>query len=341
MVKFVVLAPRPKFESMSHLTYEQRYTIAQLRQNQYKLEAIGKIIGKDKSVISRELRRNCDFRNGFYKADLAQQKCNSRHKEKIKRIYFTDDIKIHVDADIKNDFSPEQISGTAKLNAIPCVSHERIYRYIWADKKVGGTLYQHLRCKGKKYASRGLSNKKRGQIIGRIDIDQRPVIVEKKERFGDFETDLIIGKNHNQAIFTANDRATGLLRMGKVKSKEAIEIETVAIDLLGEFTSILHTITSDNGKEFANHSAIAKALEIDYYFAKPYHSWERGANENLNGLIRQYFPKGSDFTIITNEQIKYVEDKLNNRPRKRFGYLTPNQVYLTTLTNNGKVAFIT
>jgi transposase, IS30 family len=341
MVKFVVLAPLPKFESMSHLTYEQRYSIAQLRQQQYKLKDIGTIIGKHKSVISRELKRNCDCRNGVYKADLAQQKCATRHKQKLKHTYFTNSVKEYVELNIKNDFSPEQVSGTAKLTATDCVSHERIYQHIWADKKKGGTLYTHLRCKGKKYVSRGLTNKKRGQIIGRVDIDQRPAIVEEKNRFGDFETDLIIGKNHNQAIFTANDRSTGLLRMGKVNSKEAKEIENVAIDLLGEFTSILHTITSDNGKEFANHQAIAKALEIDYYFAKPYHSWERGANENLNGLIRQYFPKGSDFTKITAEQIKYVEDKLNNRPRKRFGYLTPNQVYLTTLTNGGKVAFMT
>lgn len=341
MVKFALLTPRSKFESMSHLTFAQRYSIAQLRQNHYTLKDIGIIIGKDKSVVSRELRRNCDLRNGFYKADLAQQKCAARHQQKPKRIYFTHEIRAHVELHIKNDFSPEQVSGTAKRTATPCVSHERIYKYLWADKKKGGTLYKHLRCKGKKYASRGLDNKKRGQIIGRVDIDQRPSIVEEKNRFGDFETDLIIGKNHHQAIFTANDRSTGILRMGKVKSKEAKEIETIAIHLLEEFTTTMHTITSDNGKEFANHKAIATALEVDYYFAKPYHSWERGANENLNGLIRQYFPKGSDFTLITDEQIKNVQHKLNNRPRKRFAYLTPNQVYLNSLTNMGKVAFMT
>jgi len=341
MVKFVVLAPRPKFESMSHLTFEQRYSIAQLRQNQYKLKAIGDIIGKSISVISRELKRNCDCRSGVYKADLAQQKCNKRHKEKPKHTTFTVAVKDYVELNIKNDFSPEQVAGTAKLTATKCVSYERIYKHIWADKKKGGTLYTHLRCKGKKYASRGLTNKKRGQIIDRVDINQRSAIVEEKNRFGDFEIDLIIGKNHNQGIFTANDRATGLLRMGKVKSKEAKEIETVTVGVLEEFTTIMHTITSDNGKEFANHKTIATILEVDYYFAKPYHSWERGANENLNGLIRQYFPKGSDFTAITDKQIKFVEDKLNNRPRKRFGYLTPNQVYLKTLTNNGKVAFMT
>lgn len=326
---------------MSHLNLEQRYTIETLYSEGFSQTYIASKINREKSVICKELKRNCDKRDNSYKAILAQKKCDQRHTAKPKKIYFTEEIKTHVDKYINDDYSPDQIAGFAKSNGIVCVSHERIYQYIWADKKQGGLLYKHLRCMGKKYASRGSTNNKRGQIIGRVDIDQRPNIVEEKKRFGDFETDLIIGKNHNQAIFTANDRATGLLRMGKVKSKEAKEIETVAIDILGEFTTILHTITSDNGKEFANHTAIAKALEIDYYFAKPYHSWERGANENLNGLIRQYFPKGSDFTIITDEQIKYVEDKLNNRPRKRFGYLTPNQVYLTTLTNGGKVAFMT
>ena len=341
MVKFVVLAPLPKFESMSHLNLEQRYTIATLLGEGFTQSYIATKIDKDKSVICRELKRNCDLRDGSYKPILAQQKCDKRHQLKAKKVHFTTEMKAYVDKYIKEDFSPEQIAGLSKANAIECVSHERIYQNVWEDKKQGGLLYKHLRCKGKKYTSRGSTNNKRGQIIGRVDIDERPKIVEEKERFGDFETDLIIGKNHNQAIFTANDRATGLLRMNKVKSKEAVEIETVAIKILTEFTPLLHTITSDNGKEFANHADIAKALKIDYYFAKPYHSWERGANENLNGLIRQYFPKGSDFTLITEEQIKYVENKLNNRPRKRFGYLTPNQVYLTTLSNNGKVAFIT
>lgn len=330
-----------KSSNMSHLTLGQRYQIEALINLGCKQNLISEIIGKDKSVISRELMRNCDKRSGLYKCNLAQQKCVTRHSDKPKNSCFTDEIMSYVKKNIELDFSPEQIVGVAKKESLPCVSIERIYQYIKKDKKQGGMLYKHLRCSGKKYASRGSVKDKRGQIKGRIDIDNCPKIVEERARFGDFEIDLVIGKNHKQAILTSNDRATGLLRMSKVKSKEANEIEKVAIDILGEFTSILHTITSDNGKEFANHINIAKQLEIDYFFAKPYHSWERGSNENLNGLIRQYFPKGSDFTTITVEQLKFVEDKLNNRPRKRFGYLTPNEVYLQSLTQNGKVAFMT
>ena len=154
-------------------------------------------------------------------------------------------------------------------------------------------------------------------------IDQRPEIVDKRERFGDLEVDLIIGKNHKQAILTINDRASGILKMKKVMSKESTVITTAMNTLLEDWIPYIKTITADNGKEFAGHEKVAEYLGIDYYFAHPYHSWERGSNENLNGLIRQYFPKGSDFSMISEERIKEVEFKLNTRPRKRFGYENP------------------
>ena len=169
----------------------------------------------------------------------------------------------------------------------------------------------------------------------------RPEIVDKKERIGDLEIDLVIGKDHNGALLTINDRATGLLFMGKVDTKESIAIETKIVELLKDWKPLLHTITSDNGKEFSNHQQIAQKLEIDYFFAKPYHSWERGANENLNGLIRQYFPKKSNFENITQEQIERVINILNNRPRKRFGFKTPNEIFAQKLNENCDVAFIT
>jgi IS30 family transposase len=159
-----------------------------------------------------------------------------------------------------------------------------------------------------------------------VDIDQRPEIVEDKDRFGDLEIDLVIGKGHRQPLLTINDRATGILFMDKVRCKEAKEIEVATIGLLKDWKPYIKTVTSDNGKEFSCHQAIAEAMGIDFFFAKPYHSWERGANENLNGLVRQYFPKGSDFTHITQEQIDHVVQTLNNRPRKRFGYKTPNEI---------------
>lgn len=330
-----------KSQNMGQLTVEQRYTIQVLKKQGFSQKEIAKEIGKNASVVCRELQRNCDKRSGVYKAELAVKKCANRHKTKPKKKRFTDDIQQYVDCLIREDFSPEQIVGLSKIEQKQCVSVERIYQHIWTDKKQGGDLYLHLRTQGKRYRKRGASKDKRGQIVGRVGIEQRPKIVEEKTRFGDLEIDLVIGKNHKKAILTANDRATGKTKIALLNSKSCEEVKQKTVQILTEWKPYLHTITSDNGKEFASHKEISSDLEIDYYFARPYHSWERGANENYNGLLRQYFPKGYDFNLITQKDIEYVENKLNNRPRKRFGYLTPNQVYSQTINNNGKIAFIT
>lgn len=320
---------------MSHLTSAQRYTIGVMKKEGYSQKDISTTIGKDKSVISRELRRNCDLRTGEYRSDLAQRKYNTRQKNKAKRKLFTEEIKKYVKAELENKLSPEQIVGKAKRAGKACVSHERIYQYIWADKKKNGSLYEHLRTQGKKYRKRGNSKDKRGKIVGRVDINQRPAIVEERKRFGDFEIDTIIGKNHKGAIVTINDRATGLLKMKKLESKNADILADKTIKILSPYKELLHTITSDNGKEFAAHKKIAEQLNIQFYFAHPYHSWERGSNENLNGLIRQYIPKKSNFDDFSDEYIQWVEDELNNRPRKRFEFFSPNEII------NQKVAFVT
>jgi transposase, IS30 family len=312
---------------MEHLTLGQRYEIGILKTKGYSLAEIGRTIGKNKSTISREIKRNSDLRNGAYKPELAQKKCNERHKIKPKNIRFTAPIKEHVKNWILLDYSPEQIVGRSKEIGQDCVSIETIYKHIWEDKHNGGILSEHLRKKGKKYAKRGALKGTRGQIPGRIDIDQRPAIVEAKERIGDLEIDLVIGKDHDGALLTVNDRATGMLKMAKIDSKEATVVQAKLIEILQEWMYFLQTITSDNGKEFANHKTIAEALNILYFFAKPYQSWQRGANENLNGLIRQYFPKKSDFKLIKNEYVQEIENKLNNRPRKRYGFKTPNEVF--------------
>jgi len=166
-------------------------------------------------------------------------------------------------------------------------------------------------------------------------IEDRPKIVDLKQRFGDLEIDTIIGKNHKGAIVTINDRATGILRMKKIKAKESELVKQATIELLENWKPYLFTLTSDNGKEFAMHQEIATALEIDFYFANPYSPWERGANENLNGLIRQYIPKSTSFEEITVERIIEIQEKLNNRPRKRFNFETPNYMF------NQKVALVT
>lgn len=325
---------------MAHLTLEQRYKIEVYRNAGISISEIAELVDKDKSVISREIKRNSDQRSGVYKAVLADKKALNRHKVKIKKCTLTSEVEANILFYLKQDYSPEQIVGRAKIDKRAMVSKERIYQYIWENKRKGGLLYKHLRTKGKKYKKRGHLKDKRGLIIGRVDISERPKIVEKKSRLGDLEIDLVIGKNHKGALLTINDRASGILFMGKVESKEASAIQQKTIELLKDWKPIIKTITSDNGKEFANHRAIAEDLDIDYYFAKPYHSWERGANENLNGLIRQYFPKKSNFENIEEQQIKTVVNTLNNRPRKRFGYKTPNEIFAEKINKLNTVAFI-
>jgi IS30 family transposase len=302
---------------MKHLTVEQRYTISVMLQKGYKQKQIAEAIGMDKSTVCREIRRNCDARSGAYRYELAQRKCEKRHQTKPKKIRFTEQVKAYVDTLLENDFSPEQIAGRAKLENVECVSHERIYQYVWADKKTKGSLFTHLRRKGRKYRKRGSAKDSRGIIKERVDISQRPAIVNEKIRLGDLEIDTIIGKNHRGAILTINDRVSSYVWMAKLNGKNADELAMKAVEILRPHAHWIHTITADNGKEFADHKKIAQQIGIDFYLAKPYHSWERGANENTNGLIRQNFPKSSSFESITNNDIQYVQHKLNNRPRKK------------------------
>jgi IS30 family transposase len=325
---------------MSHLTPEERYEISTLKKHGFKDTDIAKSINRNKSTISRELKRNADGRSKEYRADLAQKKTDLRHREKNKHRAFTSQIENTVTYWLKQDYSPEQIKGYADRTNEPCVSHERIYQFVWKDKKSEGTLHKHLRTRGKRYQKRGNKTTGRGLIPNRIPIEQRPQIVEEKSRIGDMEMDLIIGKGHKGALLTINDRVTGVLNMAYLPSKEAKDIEKTAIKILEDAIPFMHTITTDNGKEFANHEQIAEQLSIDFYFATPYHSWQRGANENLNGLVRQYFPKGTNFDSIDEEAVKKAVNMLNNRPRKRYNFRSPNEVFAAALENNGKVAFI-
>lgn len=325
---------------MNHFTDEQRYKLEVLLQQNVHKSEISLILNKHISAIYREISRNSDERNAVYKGGLAIRKCQKRHKSKPKNQCFTDEIKRYIRDLLIEDLSPEQIVGKAARDNVDCVCIETIYDFVWHDKKQGGDLYKHLRNQGKTYRKRGASKDKRGQIVGRVGIENRPPEVADKQRFGDLEIDLVIGKNHKGALLTINDRATGMLQMKKIESKDAEIVKNATIELLNNWKPYIQTITSDNGKEFAKHQSIATSLEIDYYFANPYCSWERGANENLNGLVRQYFAKGSDFSLITDKQVEKAVQKLNNRPRKRHQFQTPNEVYLQKLINNNQFAFI-
>lgn len=201
-------------------------------------------------------------------------------------------------------------------------------------------MHKYLRRKGRRYRKRGSAKDSRGLIAGRVDISMRPKIVDTRKRVGDLEIDTIIGRNHKGAILTINERKSGFVWIKKLNGKDAADLAQNAINTLKPHQHWIKTITSDNGKKFAEHSIIASDLNLGFYFARPFHSWERGSNENLNGLIRQYIPKGSSFENITDEDVFWIQYKLNHRPRKRFGYLTPYQK-LNLILKNKKVAFVT
>ena len=319
---------------MKHLTKGQRYTISVLKEKGFSIIVIAEMIGISKSSVYRELKRNCDKRNGKYKPELAHRKATERQEQKSRKKVFTLEMKAKARDLLKQGYSPEQIAGRAKLEGYEIVSHETIYRWIWADKRSGGDLHTFLRRQGRKYAKRSSKNAGRGHIPNRVDIENRPKVVDEKARFGDLEIDTIIGRNHKGAILTINDRLTGKVWIRKLTGKDATLLATMAILALADIKHLIHTITADNGKEFAKHEEIAKELKINFYFCKPYHSWERGANENTNGLIRQYIPKGSDFNEVTDKYIEQIENILNNRPRKKLGYLTPNEKFNQIINQN-------
>lgn len=309
----------------NQLTEGQRYQISALLKAVTSQKDIALLLGVSPSTISRELERNTGKRG--YRPKQAHIKAEKRRQDASKTIKMTFDVVTLIEAKIQLDWSPEQVSGwLAKAENIR-ISHERIYQHIWTDKRQGGELFKHLRQSSKKRKKRYGSKDKRGQIRNRISIEERPEVVETKTRIGDWEIDTVIGKNHKGALVTIVDRVSKFTLIKKVDSKQAKVVTEATVSLLTPYLNKTHTITADNGKEFAGHEILSEQLETDIYFAHPYASWERGLNENTNGLIRQYFIKGSSFENITREAVETVMNKLNHRPRKTLNYETPHSVF--------------
>lgn len=310
-----------------HLTQQQRYHIEAYKKAGYSNSEIARDLGVHSSTIGRELKRNSSPIRQRYGAKVAHEisslrkSVNSRANKKFKNEL--EDLVIQY---IERDWSPEQVSATLRIKHGLSLSFVRIYQHIESDRQNGGVLHTHLRFYGKKRRAK-YGKKSKVRIKERISISERPAIVDKKTRIGDFEIDTIIGKGKQGAITTIVDRASAFVKISIPTSKRAEDIENETTRLMLPHKEITHTITSDNGLEFANHKAIANTLDCDYYFCHPYSSWERGLNEYTNGLIRQYLPKGSSFADITPERIQEVEDKLNHRPRKTLGWRTPYEVF--------------
>jgi IS30 family transposase len=310
----------------TQLTQEQRYQIYALMKAAHNQTEIARLINVHKSTISREVRRNRGMK-GYRPKQAHQFSLNRRKKTKYRIEVSTWTL---IETLLRKDWSPEQASGWLKENYGLQISHEWIYQHILMDKQAGGDLHRHLRCQKKRRKRYG-SYDRRGRLKNRVSIDERPVIVDTRQRLGDWEVDTIIGKGHRQAIVSLTERKARLALLRKVERKTSQAVADAVIELLKTLPVQIHTITADNGKEFADHERIARDLRTNVYFAHPYSSWERATNENMNGLIRQYFPKKHDFTTITENEIEFVMERLNNRPRKCLGFKTPNQVFFNRL----------
>ena len=311
--------------SYKHLSLEERHYIEKEKKKEISQNQIAKSLGRSQGSISRELKRNTLKKR--YSHAKAHKQAKTRLSCSPKSIKLTKDIQIIIDKYICKDWSPEQISGRLKKDKILSIHHETIYQYIRKNKEDGGDLYTHLRCQKRRYKRRFNFKRNPSRIPNRRDIDDRPEVANNRERVGDWEADTIIGKEQQGAIVTLDERKSKLRLAYPLLSKKSIHTCGAITLLLGAVKAFVKTITFDNGKEFTQHEKVAEKLSCDTYFAKPYHSWERGQNENANGLLRQYFPKKTKLTNVKVEQVVQAVDKLNSRPRKCLKYKTPYEVF--------------
>ncbi|MDV3724603.1 IS30 family transposase [Elizabethkingia anophelis] len=314
-------------KNYNQLTAEQRIIISFLLKKNKSQNYIAKELGVHPSTICRELKRNKTSK-GRYNYNLAESFAQDRKVSKKRYMKLTEDLKSFIERKIKKRWSPEQITGYCRANSVPMVSHERIYQYVYQDKQNGGDLWTYLRTKVKHRKSRTRKRQNRF-IANKRMLSERPQIVDEKSRFGDWEIDLISGKGHKSFAVTAVERKSGFSLIQKIDNKKSSTVKKAVINLLAPYRENVYTITSDNGLEFAEHQTISSKLEADYFFCDPYSSWQRGLNEYTNKLYRQYIPKKTCIKTIEYKDLISYQTALNNRPRKKLGYKTPSEVFLS------------
>ena len=312
----------------SQLTEGERNQLYALRQAKISMTDIVSQMGRSRTTLYNELNRKTGGRG--YRPRQAQKFAEQRQSEKVQPLKMRPEVIAYIPSKLQLQWAPEPIAGTMKTDPDDpglSVSPETIYRYVGDDKRAGGTLYTHLRHGLKKRRQRRGGKDLRGKIRNRVDIDQRPAVVETRERLGDWEADLVCGSGASGYLVTLVERVSRRTLIGFTRTKMACEVTREILRLLKD--QVVLTLTFANGKEVAGHDKIAAELGCQCYFAKPYHSWERGLNENTNGLIRQYFPKKMSFARITADQIALVQHRLNTRPRKCLGFKTPDRIYFS------------
>lgn len=309
------------------ITLEERYNLSLLRRQGHSAAVIARILGRHRSTILREVRRNRKASDGGYRPQLADWYARGRRSRSRRNRRFSEKDLKWIPRLLRIKWSPEQISGRLGLYGILQISHETIYRYIWEDKRQGGNLYAHLRGAQKQRRKRYRSYDSRGRLAAKRHISTRPAAVEGRKQVGHWEADTVVGPG-KPCILSLVERKTGYTVIGRLEARTTAEVNRRATQLIRNQPRTVRTITADNGTEFHGYSTIERKTSARFYFATPYHSWERGTNENTNGLIRQYIPKRQSMANLSQNQCNAIARQLNQRPRKRLGFRTPEECYV-------------
>ena len=317
----------------THLSPFERGNIELLLRSGWSIRRIAREMGRSPSSLSRELARNRRPRAG-YRAITAQQAYRERRTRSVKprTLPANPRLRRYVETKLREKWSPDQISRSLHRHfprdRTMRISHETIYTFVYADKRAGGTLYEHLRQAHRTRRRRGNARGMRGLLPGRVCIDLRPKVVQSRRRTGDWEADLVLGRQSGPAILTLVERKHGYLLARKVNDRRAYTVARAIIDAFRAIPrALVKTITFDNGKEFAHFKTLEAQLDAQAYFAHPYAAWERGSNENTNGLLRQYVPKKTDLHLLEPADLNAITHELNNRPRNRLNYRTPAETF--------------
>jgi IS30 family transposase len=315
--------------SYRQITFAERYTLGLLRQQELAPAAIARVLGRHRSTVGREVRRNRANSDGTYRPQLADWYARGRRSRSRRNRRFTAADWARVVALVREDWSPEQIAGWLRRRRILAISHETIYRYIWADKRAGGQLYTHLRGARKQCRKRYGAYDSRGRLAGKRPITARPSAAERRSRFGHWEGDTMLGAGQaGPCVLTLVERKSGFVAVGQLRRRTGTHVNQRAHQLIRAQPRRVRTLTVDNGTEFHSYAALERQVATRFYFATPHHAWERGTNENTNGLLRQYLPKGASMAHLTQHDCNRIATKLNRRPRKRLGYRTPEECYV-------------
>lgn len=287
---------------------------------------IARQLGRHRSTIGRELRRNASRWGGWYRPGVAIENTNGRRSRSRRNQRFTPtDLRL-VEVLLRRRWSPEQIAGRLRATHRLSISHETIYRYIWNDLRRGGTLHQHLRGARKQRRKRYGAYDSRGRLAGKRHISERPRSIETRRHLGHWEIDTLMGTGPD-CLVSVVERKTGYVLIGKLEARTQAALTQRTVRLTRPHAPRVRTITADNGTEFHDYTSIERATGVRFYFATPHHAWERGTSENTNGLIRQYVPKGTSMAALTQRDCERIAATLNRRPRKRLNYQTPQECF--------------